>query len=464
LHPINQSGIDDDDILSLVYFLGDKFKYIEGLISVDIENKLEILASAAKYDNACTSCGSHRDNVDGMIGRTSGGCLVHTYTADGRSLSLLKVLMHNYCIYDCQYCVNRSSNDPPRAIFTPKELADLTISFYERNYIEGLFLSSGVIKNPDYTMELMYEAIRILRNVYLFNGYVHVKAIPGASNEIISKMGLIVDRMSVNIELPSEASLKLLAPNKQKQAILKPMEHIHDTIRQSKYELSVYKKAPNYIPAGQATQMIVGATPDTDYQIMRLSEGLYKKYWLRRVYYTAYMPVGTNTLLPTEKAPLMREHRLYQCDWMIRWYGYKVDELLSEQNPFLDPYLDPKCNWAMKNLSNFPIEVNTAPRESLLRVPGIGPGGADKIIAARKLGSLSFEALKKMRIVLKRAAYFITCNGRVYDHVIMTEEHIYRNLVSSAKLPEIDAPKQLTLFDTQPLMLSEMCKDLKHIG
>jgi putative DNA modification/repair radical SAM protein len=377
--------------------------------------------------------------------------LVHTVTADGRSISLLKVLMNNYCMYDCQYCVNRASNDPPRAVFTPQELADLTISFYERNYIEGLFLSSGVLKDPDYTMELMYSAVFILRNVYKFNGYVHVKTIPGASNEIVSKMGLIVDRLSVNIELPSEQSLKLLAPNKEKQAILKPMGHIHDSLRQNKYELAKYKHAPQFSPAGQATQMIIGATPDTDYQIMRLSEGLYKKYWLKRVYYTAYMPVGTNALLPKyERAPLMREHRLYQCDWMIRWYGYKVEELLSETNPHLDPYLDPKCNWAMKNLGIFPIEVNTAPLETLLRVPGIGPDGAKKIITARKLGSLTFEALKKMRIVLKRAVYFITCNGRTYENVDMAENNIYQNLISNKALAlskESDPFRQLTLFD-----------------
>jgi len=418
---------------------------------MDVTNKLEILADAAKYDNACTSCGSHRDNIEGMIGKTRGGCLVHTYTSDGRSLSLLKVLMNNYCIYDCQYCVNRNSNDPPRAAFTPQELADLTISFYTRNYIEGLFLSSGVIDNPDYTMELMYKTIKILRCEYRFNGYVHVKAIPGASNDLITKMGLIVDRMSVNIEMPSETSLKLLAPNKEKTAILKPMRHIHDSIRQSKKELTLYKHAPNYIPAGQATQMIIGATPDTDYQIMRLSEGLYNKFWMRRVYYTAYMPVGVNKMLPTAKAPLMREHRLYQCDWMIRWYGYKVDELLSEENPFLDPHLDPKCNWAMKNFGNFPIEVNTAPKELLLRVPGIGPGGADKIIEARRLGFLSFEALKKMRIVLKRAIYFITCNGRAYENVNMAENNIYRNLVSGTALTHFNKPQQLSLFDASPL-------------
>jgi len=429
---------------------------------MDVVEKLKILADAAKYDNACTSCGSHRDSVDGMIGRTMGGCLVHTYTADGRSLSLLKVLMTNYCMYDCQYCVNRASNDPPRAAFTPQELADLTISFYERNYIEGLFLSSGVIKSPDHTMELMYNTIKILRGEYRFNGYVHVKTIPGASNEIISKMGLIVDRMSVNIELPSEESLKLLAPNKERAAILKPMGHINALEKQNRYEMAVYKKAPAFVPAGQATQMIIGATPETDLQIMRLAEGLYNRYRLRRVYYTAYMPVGTSALLPKyEKAPLLREHRLYQCDWMIRWYGFKTDELLSEENPNLDPLLDPKCNWAMKNLGIYPIEVNTAPKELLLRVPGIGPGGADKIIKARKVGPLNFDSLKKMRIVLKRAVYFITCNGRTYERVSMSEKNIYQNLISDKTLAQIDSG-QISLFDA-PLTADDMYKSLTGV-
>jgi putative DNA modification/repair radical SAM protein len=308
----------------------------------------------------------------------------------------------------------------------------------------------------------MYNAIRVLRCEYRFNGYIHVKTIPGASNDIITKMGLIVDRLSVNIELPSEQSLKLLAPNKEKQAILKPMGHINDMCKQNKYELAVYKHAPQFAPAGQATQMIIGATPDTDYQIMRLTEGLYKKYWLRRVYFTAYMPVGVNKMLPTAKAPLMREHRLYQCDWMIRWYKYRVDELLSEQNPNLDPYLDPKCNWAINNLGVFPIEVNTATEEQLLRVPGIGPGGVKKIITARKMGSLTFESLKKMRIVLKRAIYFITCNGRTYEHLKMNEGNIYRNLVSGTALAHFQKPEQLSFLDP-PVTAEEMYKSLTGV-
>jgi putative DNA modification/repair radical SAM protein len=426
---------------------------------MDLMEKLKILADAAKYDSACSSTGSNRASKEGMIGKT-GSCIVHSYASDGRTVSLLKVLMSNYCQYDCKYCVNRASNDPPRAVFTPDELASLTITFYKRNFVDGLFLSSGVLKSPDYTMELMYAAIKVLRNEYRFNGYVHVKTIPGASNEIITKMGLIVDRLSVNIELPSENSLKLLAPNKEKNAIINPMKHIHETLQQNKREIISYKHAPAFSPAGQATQLIIGATPETDYQIVRLSESLYNKYRLRRVYYTAYMPVGTSALLPKyEKAPLLREHRLYQCDWMIRFYGYKSHELLSEQKPHLDLLLDPKCNWAMSNLGVFPIEVNTAPRELLLRVPGIGQIGAAKILKTRRLGSLDFDALKKMSIVLKRAVYFITCNGRVYENVNMNEKNIYKSLVSPNVREQIRASDQLSLFDL-PVATDDIIKSL----
>ena len=429
---------------------------------MDIMEKLKILADAAKYDSACTSCGSHRESQEGMIGRTRGACLVHTYTADGRATSLIKVLMTNYCIYDCQYCVNRVSNDLPRAAFTPQELASMTISFYTRNYVEGLFLSSGVVKSPDHTMELMYNAIKILRTEYRFNGYVHVKTIPGASDEMVMKMGLIVDRLSVNIELPSEESLKQLAPDKTKASIIKPMKFINDSLKQNKRELAIYKNAPTFTPAGQATQMIIGATPETDFQIVRLAESLYNKYWLRRVHYSAYIPVGTNKMLPKyETAPLLREHRLYQCDWLMRLYGYKSHEILSEQNPNLDPFLDPKCNWAMGNLGVFPIEINTAPSEMLLRVPGIGPGGADKIITARKLGSVTFEMLRKMRIVLKRAIYFITCSGKTYERLNMNEKFIYQNLISDKALSRVNELEQMSMFS--PPTKEDMVKSLTGV-
>jgi len=435
---------------------------------MEVLDKLQILTDAAKYDAACTSSGVDRKGDKSGIGSAVGCGICHSFSADGRCISLLKVLMTNQCMYDCQYCVNRTSNDVPRTTFTPQELADLTISFYRRNYIEGLFLSSGVLKSPDYTMELMYNAIWILRNEYRFRGYIHVKTIPGTSDEIVTKMGLIVDRMSVNIELPSESSLNLLAPNKSKSAILAPMTHIRDTLVENKRDLVLYSNAPKFSPGGQATQMIIGATPDTDFQIMRLSESLYKKYSLKRVFYSAFQPAPAPALakslmaLPTShansavpadfsggslSAPLLREHRLYQTDWLIRFYGFTASEILSEEKPHLDPLLDPKCNWAMNNLGEFPIEVNTAPREMLLRVPGIGVNGADKIIAARRLGSLDFDMLKKMRIVLKRAVYFITCNGRTYEHVNMNENNIYSSLISHTSLAQLQSVEQISLFN-----------------
>lgn len=345
--------------------------------------------------------------------------------ADGRCISLLKILMSNACIYDCKYCINRCTNSVKRATFTPREIADLTIAFYKRNYIEGLFLSSAVIKNPDYTMELLYEAIFILRKEYNFNGYIHVKTIPGTSKELIDKLGLLVDRTSINIELPSNDSLKLLAPQKEKVGILTPMQYISKEISISKQEKSKYKE--KFVPAGQTTQLIVGATPETDLKIMKLSESLYNKLNLKRVYYSAYVSINEDSNLPAlSSPPLLRENRLYQADWLIRFYGFKIDDLLDETHPNFHTMLDPKCDWALRNLQHFPVEINKADYNTLLKVPGIGVISAKRIITARREFNLTFENLKKLGIVLKRARYFITCNGKYYDPI----KHFNENFIA----------------------------------
>lgn len=369
--------------------------------------------------------------------------------ADGRCISLLKILMSNACIYDCKYCINRCTNSVKRATFTPREIADLTIAFYKRNYIEGLFLSSAVIKNPDYTMERLYEAIFILRKEYNFNGYIHVKTIPGASKELIDKLGHLVDRTSINIELPSNDSLKLLAPQKEKVGILTPMQYISKEISISKQEKSKYKE--KFVPAGQTTQLIVGATPETDLKIMKLSESLYNKLSLKRVYYSAYVSINEDSNLPAlSSPPLLRENRLYQADWLIRFYGFKIDDLLDETHPNFHTMLDPKCDWALRNLQNFPVEINKADYNTLLKVPGIGVISAKRIITARREFNLTFENLKKLGIVLKRARYFITCNGKYYDPIKhFNENFIAQNLLflertSTSSLNYV----QTSLFDS----------------
>lgn len=415
---------------------------------MDLVEKLYILTGAAKYDVACTSSGSDRNGKKGMLGATCAPGVCHSFAADGRCISLLKVLMSNACLYDCQYCVNRRSNDLPRATFTPEELAELTIDFYRRNYIEGLFLSSGVIRSPDYTMEQMCRVLELLRGPYRFNGYIHAKAIPGCSPELVTKLGLLCDRMSVNIELPSEKSLQALAPDKSKQNVLLPMGTIRDNIRQSREELALYRHASAFAPAGQSTQMIIGATPETDHQIMQLSQALYRRYALKRVFYSAYIPVGTHALLPKDQPPpLLREHRLYQADWLLRYYGFTADELLDDAHPHLDPLLDPKCQWALRHLDLFPVEINRADKEMLLRVPGIGVTSALRILTARRSGRLSFEDLKKLGIVMKRAVYFITCNGKMAEAVQFSPQFIYHNLTDSERrgrhLPS-EIPDQLT--------------------
>lgn len=424
---------------------------------MELLTKLQILADSAKYDVACTSSGSDRGAVRGMLGATCMPGLCHSFAADGRCISLLKVLQTNVCVYDCQYCVNRRSNDLPRASFTPQELAELTMEFYRRNYIEGLFLSSGVAKDPDHATEQMCRTLELLRLQHGFNGYIHAKTIPGCSPELVDRLGRLSDRLSVNIELPSEQSLNRLAPNKKKTAILRPMGAIRDGIEQNKQELAVYRHAKPFSPAGQSTQMIIGATPDSDLQIMRLSESLYKTYRLKRVFFSAYIPVGNTALLPADQPPpLLREHRLYQTDWLLRFYGFSVRELLDEEHPSLDPLLDPKCQWALRHFDTFPVEVNRAPRELLLRVPGIGVKSAGRILAARRAGKLDFEDLKKLGVVMKRAVYFITCGGKMQSGVQCLPDFIYRNLTADARirpdrLPTDPTVQQLSWFDARAL-------------
>ncbi len=375
---------------------------------VDLMDKLTILADSAKYDAACTSSGVDRPGGKGIGSAVAGGCC-HTFAADGRCVSLLKVLLSNHCIYDCKYCVNRCTNDVPRAAFTPTELAELTIQFYRRNYIEGLFLSSGVLKSPDHTMEQMIKALEILRYKYQFWGYIHCKTIPGASDELVHRLGVLADRLSINIELPSEESLVKLAPNKTKKAILSPMAQIRSGIESNRQEIVKFKNAPRFAAAGQATQMIIGASPESDYHILKLASGLYDKYQLKRVFYSAYIPAVEDTMLPSlnTKPQLLREHRLYQADFLLRQYQFAADEILSEQAPNFNPYLDPKCNWAVQNMQFFPVDVNTASMAELLRVPGIGPTSARRIVIARKNSRLDLAALKRIGVVLKRAQYFI---------------------------------------------------------
>lgn len=375
---------------------------------MDVMQKLTILADSAKYDAACTSSGAERAGGKGLGNTVAAGCC-HSFAADGRCISLLKVLMTNYCIYDCKYCVNRASNDVERTAFTPEELANLTIEFYRRNYIEGLFLSSGVLKSPDYTMERIIKSIELIRYKHNFWGYIHAKTIPGASPELVHRLGLLVDRLSVNIELPSENSLNQLAPDKTRKAILSPMANIANQLRTNKQDLIVYRNAPTFAAGGQATQMIIGATPETDYRIIKLASGLYNKYDLRRVFYSAYIPAVEDSVLPSidTKPPLLREHRLYQADFLMRQYHFEADEILSEQTPNFNPYMDPKCNWAVNNMDYFPLDVNRASYQELLRVPGIGPKSAQRIMAARRTGKLGMPELKRIGVVLKRAQYFI---------------------------------------------------------
>ena len=397
---------------------------------MDILEKLKILSDAAKYDVSCVSSGSSRSNNKKGLGSTASSGICHSFTADGRCISLLKILMSNYCVYDCAYCVNRVSNDVQRTSFSPEEIADLTINFYRRNYIEGLFLSSGIIRTPDNTMELINSALRLLREKYGFNGYIHTKIIPGTDKRLIEEAGMLADRVSVNVELPSSKGLKLLAPQKSEKSIILPMNFLKERITDYNIERKKFKKIPSFVPAGQSTQLIVGATNDRDVKVLKLSESLYRKYGMRRVFYSAYVPVSNSPVLPVQKPPLLREHRLYQADWLLRFYGFSADELLNSSNPDFDKYIDPKCDWALRNLDKFPVEVNKASYRTLLRVPGIGVQSARKIIAARKFHSLDFDNLKKMNIVLKRAQFFITCKGKCRNGIKMEREFIRWNLIA----------------------------------
>lgn len=477
---------------------------------LNIEDKLTILADAAKFDVACTSSGVDRRGKKGFIGNSCAPGVCHTFASDGRCVSLLKILYTNHCIYDCKYCKNRASNDVERAMFTPEEICTLTIEFYKRNYIEGLFLSSGVYKNPDYTMEKIVETLRLLRTKYRFNGYIHVKAIPGASSELIYSAGLLADRISINMELPTEQSLHNLAPNKTMRNIIGPMNQISGTIASHRlaigksarmeragindhllnsifgdsrenigiegcnqktighstnsildnqaflYPADIKDKALKrpFAPAGQSTQMIIGASAETDYELIRTTENLYKSFDLKRVFYSGYIPINEDPSLPSidSKVPLLREHRLYQADWLLRYYGFLSKELLDEDNPFFDNEVDPKCNWALRHLDVFPIEINKASWDMLLRVPGIGPTGVKKIMNARRYCNVTFEMLKKMRIALNRAQYFITCNGKMLYNVTIEEKNIRMRLTDMDSLSvttvngETMQYKQMNLF------------------
>ena len=419
-----------------------------------IKEKLGILADAAKYDVACTSSGVDRRGDGTGMGNSIAAGICHSFSTDGRCISLLKILMSNECIYDCKYCRNRASNDIERATFTPEEICTLTMDFYRRNYIEGLFLSSGIIRNPSYTMELLFQTMWLLRNKYRFQGYIHLKAIPGADPRLLEQVGYLVDRMSVNLELPTAEGLAKLAPNKNRKTILTPMRQIQNGIVQSKNEVAIYRHAPSFVSGGQSTQMIVGATPETDYQIVNVAESLYQKFKLKRVFYSAYVQINQDKDLPALPGgpPLLREHRLYQADFLMRFYGFEAGELLSEDRPNFNVLLDPKADWALRHLELFPVEINRADYNMLLRIPGIGVKSAQKIVKARRGCTITFEHLKKMNVSLKRALYFITCNGKMLYRTKIEEDYITRNLLNvKERLPfDVDGVtyKQVTLFDT----------------
>ena len=442
---------------------------------LSLNEKLEILSDAAKYDVACTSSGVDRRGKKGYLGNSCAAGICHSFAADGRCISLLKILMTNHCAYDCKYCQNRKSNDIRRAIFTPEEICTLTVEFYKRNYIEGLFLSSGVLQTPDHTMELMCETLRLLRTKYRFNGYIHIKAIPGASEELIYSAGLLADRISLNMELPTQESLALLAPNKTFQTIFKPMAMIGNTIashrlaigknaRMERSKINNHLSAGIFGPeavkitdsqkslllpadvrdtqlkrpfasAGQSTQMIIGASNESDLELIKTTQSLYQTFDLKRVFYSAYIPLNEDPALPSTdtQVPLLREHRLYQADWLLRFYGFRAEELLTEENPNFDERIDPKCNWAVRHLEDFPVEVNKASYDMLLRVPGIGPKSVQRIMQARRYGHVTFPMLKKMGVVLKRAQYFITCGGQMLFRIPLEEKYIMSELVSDSR-------------------------------
>ncbi|MCH1983826.1 putative DNA modification/repair radical SAM protein [Ruminococcus sp. OA3] len=478
--------------------------------SFSLQEKLNILADAAKYDVACTSSGSDRRGKAGYLGNSFASGICHSFAGDGRCISLLKILYSNECVYDCKYCVNRRSNDRPRATFTPEEVCQLTMEFYRRNYIEGLFLSSGVCKSPEYTMERIYETLLLLRETYRFNGYIHVKAIPSAPTQLLTQAGFLADRMSINMELPTEESLHTLAPHKTFQSIFHPMKEMAQGIAASRLAIgksasmerhranrylngsifgqkqlearrdfdpgnapSVFMKKGEeensaFIPAGQSTQMIIGASPENDYQLLLTSQNLYQRFDLKRVFYSAYIPVNEDSLLPPPDTavPLLREHRLYQADWLLRFYGFHAEELLSPERPNFNPLLDPKCEWALRHLEHFPIEVNTASFETLLRIPGIGNKSAMRIVNARRYGNLDFSHLKKTGVVLKRAQYFITCGGKMMYRIPIEEKFITRQLTgmdqkANWELAHPPVYRQMSLFEDMNLSYPQTVEGIR---
>ncbi|MCX8588316.1 MULTISPECIES: putative DNA modification/repair radical SAM protein [unclassified Gilliamella] len=413
-------------------------------------SKLEILAESAKYDISCASSGSSRTNKNKGIGSAHRCGICHSFTADGRCVSLLKIMLTNYCMFDCAYCINRQSNDIPRAGFTPKELADLTIEFYRRNYIEGLFLSSGIVRSPDHTMEKMIRVVKILRNEHGFNGYIHMKAIPGASNDLIVQAGLLVDRMSVNLEIPTEKNLKLLAPDKDHQSIYQPMRHIHQNLLENIEDRKKIKSTPKFVPAGQSTQVIIGATDETDSQILQLTAKLYKRPSMKRVYYSGFIPVnGYDKRLPVlQEVPRVRENRLYQADWLLRFYDFSVDEIVNDQYPDLDLTVDPKLAWAIRNPQFFPVDINRDSYQKILRVPGIGVKSAKLIVLARRHRKLNLEALKRIGVVLKRAQFFIICHEMRKFKLLDSSERYIRLSLQEKPLLEVkndNIPQQLVM-------------------
>ena len=409
------------------------------------QEKLQILADAAKYDVSCSSSGSKRKNTRTGLGNSTGSGICHTYTEDGRCVSLLKILLTNFCIYDCAYCVSRSSNDIKRAAFTVEEVVELTINFYRRNYIEGLFLSSGIFKNADYTMERLVRIAKKLRQEHQFNGYIHLKAIPGASDELLEEAGLYADRLSVNIEIPSEKSLKKVAPEKNYKDVLEPMGYLKTRIEGYQEERKKIKNAPQFAQAGQSTQLVVGATPENDLKVLKLADSLYREQSLKRVYYSGYIPIPTDNRLPVLKAPpLVRENRLYQADWLLRFYGFSVDELVSETFPELDLEMDPKLAFALRHPQLFPVDINQADYEMILRIPGIGVKSAQKIVQARRFGRLRYEHLKKIGVVLRRAKYFILCADKDFLNIGWKPEVVKAQILHAD--PKRRKAAQLSLF------------------
>ena len=418
-------------------------------MKAEILDKLKTLAESAKYDVSCASSGTTRKSTPGGIGSTAGWGICHSFTEDGRCVSLLKIMLTNYCIYDCAYCINRRTNDIPRATFAVSELVELTIEFYRRNYIEGLFLSSGVVQNPDYTMERMVRVVKDLRTIHRFNGYIHMKSIPGASQQLVHEAGLYADRLSVNIEIPTEQNLKMLAPEKNHESVYKPMLYIQQGVLESAEERQKHRSAPRFAPAGQSTQMIIGATDESDNQILQTSAALYNRPSMKRVYYSGYIPVNAyDSRLPALKqAPLVRENRLYQADWLLRFYDFKVDEIVDEKNPDLDLEIDPKLAWALRHPEVFPVDINKAEYTTILRIPGIGVKSAKLIVASRRYARLKTADLKKIGVVLKKAQYFITCNELAAHNVNETSPEYVRRLLTEKKLPKgKDNTQQLSLI------------------